>query len=251
MSTYLLNVTLEQRWNMALQEAAQAEERRKQLEASAHTLNAAQKQRLKELGEDLPRLWETSQMSVELKKEILRTVLQEIIVLDVDDPAEHRLQMHWMGGVHTELRLPRNRTGQHRRAAGQDVVALIGELAKVSDDRAIAAVLNRLGYRTGQNNCWSVSRVCSFRHNHGIEAYTVTNDFVSLQAAAELLGVSDTAVKTLIRKGILSAKQAVACAPWIIEKTALEQPKVQAAARAVQRGRTVPSTAPGQGELTI
>jgi DNA invertase Pin-like site-specific DNA recombinase len=247
----LVAAELEQRWNVALQEATQAEDRLRQLESSASTLNAEQKQRLKELGEDLPRLWETSEMSVELKKQILRAVLQEIVVLDVDDPAEHRLQMHWMGGVHTELRLPRNRTGHHRRAAGQDVVALVGELAKVSDDRAIAAVLNRLGYRTGQNNCWSVARVCSFRHNHGIEAYTNSNDFVSLQAAAELLGVSDTAIKTLIRKGILAAKQAVACAPWVIEKIALEQPKVQAAARAVKAGKAVPPTALGQHELTL
>jgi hypothetical protein len=169
----------------------------------------------------------------------------------VEEPAEHRLKMHWMGGVHTEVRLPRNRPGHHRRAAGEDVIGLIGELAKVSDDRTIAAVLNRLGYRTGQGNCWSVSRVCSFRHSHGIDACTNRDDFVSLETAAELLGLSHTAVKTLIRKGILAAKQAIACAPWVIEKTVLEQPEVQAAARAVKRGRALPPTVAGQQELTI
>ena len=66
---------------------------------------ASAKRRLKELGEDLPRLWETPEVSVQVKKQILRTVLEEIVVLDADDPAEHRLQIHWMGGVHSEVRL--------------------------------------------------------------------------------------------------------------------------------------------------
>jgi DNA invertase Pin-like site-specific DNA recombinase len=246
----LVAAELEVRWNAALQDVAQVESRVAELQSTASTLSGEQKQRLKELGEDLPRLWENPNASVELKKEILRTVLQEIVVCDIGDAAEHRLQLHWMGGVHTEIHVPRNRSGQHRRAAGEDVIALVTELAKVNDDRTIAAVLNRLGYRTGQGNCWSVPRVYSFRNNHAIELGT-NQDFVSLQAAAELLGLSDTAVRTLIRKGILAANQVVAYAPWVIEKAALENPSVQAAARAVKEGKTVPPTASGQAELTL
>jgi DNA invertase Pin-like site-specific DNA recombinase len=247
----LVAAELEARWNGALQEASQAEKRLAELETTVNTLSVEQKRRLKELGEDLPRLWETPEVSVQVKKQILRTVLEEIVVLDADDPAEHRLQIHWMGGVHSEVRLLRNRTGRNRRAAGEDVIALVGELAKVSDDRTIAGVLNRLGYRTGQGNFWNVARVCSFRHNHGIDGCTGQNDFVTLQGAAQLLGISDRAVRTLIGKGVLAAKQAVVCAPWVIEKTALEQPRVQAAARAVRAGKTLPPTAPGQPELTL
>jgi DNA invertase Pin-like site-specific DNA recombinase len=246
----LVAAELETRWNAALREVAQVENRLSELRSTASVLTVEQKQQLKELGEDLPRLWESPKASVELKKEILRSVLQEIVVGDVADATEHQLQLHWMGGVHTEIRVPRNRTGRHRRAAGEDVIALVTELAKVSDDRTIAAVLNRLGYRTGQGNCWSIPRVCSFRHNHAIEIGSNQNH-VNLQAAAELLGLSDKAVCTLIRKGILAGKQAVACAPWVIEKAALENPKVQAAARAARERRTLPSTPSGQAELTL
>ena len=246
----LVAAQLETRWNAALQDVAQVENRLTELGATASALTVEQKQRLKELGEDLPRLWESPRASVELKKEILRTVLQEIVVCDVEGAAEHRLQIHWTGGVHTEIRVPHNRPGHHRRAAGGDVIALVTELAKVSDDRTIAAVLNRLGYRTGQGNCWSLPRVCSFRHNHSIELGT-SQEWVTLQAAAGLLGLSDTAVRTLIRKGILPAKQVVACAPWVIEKAALDNPSIQAAARAARAGKRVPSTAPGQAELTL
>jgi DNA invertase Pin-like site-specific DNA recombinase len=246
----LVAAELEVRWNAALQGVAQAESHLAQMQASPSMLSVEQKQDLKQLGEDLPRLWEDQQTSVELKKQVLRAVLEDIVVQGVEESLEHRLQLHWKGGVHTEVRLPRNRTGQHRRAAGPDVIALVAELAKINDDRTIASVLNRLGYRTGQGNCWSIPRVCSFRHNHGIEACT-TQDFVSLQAAADLLGLSETAVRTLIRKGLLAAKQVIAYAPWVIEKTALEQPKVQAAVQAVKAGKKIPSIVPGQRELTL
>src|SRR5437867_2725836 len=69
---------LEVRWNVELEEVAQTESRLRQLESAASTLNVQQKQRLKELGEELPRLWESPAASVELKKHILRTVLQEV-----------------------------------------------------------------------------------------------------------------------------------------------------------------------------
>ena len=74
---------------------------------------------------------------------------------------------------------------------------------------------------------------------------------MTLEKAAQALGVSHTVVKTLIRKNILPAKQVVAFAPWVIEREDLESPQVQAAIRTVKRGRHIPSIVPGQGELTI
>ena len=41
----------------------------------------------------------------------MRTVIREVIA-DIDaDAAEIVLLIHWMGGVHTELRLPKRRRG--------------------------------------------------------------------------------------------------------------------------------------------
>ena len=59
----------------------------------------------------------------------------------------------------------------HARRADDKVIELVGELVKVCDDKAIAAVLNRLGYRSGQGNSWSGVRVSHFRHTHGLSAF--------------------------------------------------------------------------------
>jgi len=53
------------------------------------------------------------------------------VVNNVEEPAEHRLQIHWAGGVHTELRVARNKTGMHRRTASGEVVELVREYATI------------------------------------------------------------------------------------------------------------------------
>jgi DNA invertase Pin-like site-specific DNA recombinase len=241
---------LETRWNSALQNAAQLKARLDSL-AEVPSVTLEQKKKLLELGADLPQLWNDSQTPIELKKQILRTVIEEIVIQSGPESPQHRLQIHWAGGVHTELLVPRGQPGHNRHQADRKVIELVSELVKVCDDKAIAAVLNRLGYRTGQGNSWSAARVSQFRHTHGLSAFEQREDCLTLEKAAPLLGVSQTAVKTLIRKNILPAKQVVTFAPWVIEREDLRSPQVQVAVRAVKRGRHIPSTVPGQGELSI
>ena len=248
----LVAAELEARWNQALAKVSELEGRVQGLQVeAAQTISAEQRQRLAELGKDLKRLWEDPQAPIELKKRILRTVIEEIVVTSQEEPAEHRLQIHWAGGVHTALRVPRNPSGMHGRMADRSVIELVRELAKVCDDKAIAAVLNRLGYTTGQGNSWRLSRVTSFRHTHGIELCTAGCSSITLQAATQRLKISDTAVERLIRQGILPARQVVKYAPWVIEERALELPAVQAAVQAVQKGKRIPSALAEHPELPI
>ncbi|MER9708596.1 hypothetical protein NKJ10_31400 [Mesorhizobium sp. M0204] len=72
----------------------------------------------------------------------MRTVLQEVVA-DIDDEAsEIVLLIHWIGGVHTELRLPKWRRGQ-RNANSADVIAAIRQLVLIAYDDLIAGILNR------------------------------------------------------------------------------------------------------------
>jgi DNA invertase Pin-like site-specific DNA recombinase len=240
---------LETRWNDALSQVAGLESR---LEAARPTpLTEEQEQRLLELGSDLDLLWNHPRSPVSLKKRILRTVLNEIIITTNDEPPEHILKLHWAGGVHTELRLRRNGTGQHRRTVDRKVIVLIEELAKVCSDQQIAAVLNRLGYRTGQGNTWRASRVASLRYSHQIPVFGKREGWLTMEQTANELQVSDTVIKRLIREGTLPATQVVHCAPWVIDRKDLESPRVQAAIKAVRKGRRLPSTPLGQSELPL
>src|SRR5262245_4590455 len=75
----------------------------------------------------------------------------------------------WQGDRHTQLVLPRNRTGQHRRSTDRAVVDVVRDLARAQSDGDIARVLNRLGYRTGAGNTWTALRILSLRRYHGVK----------------------------------------------------------------------------------
>jgi DNA invertase Pin-like site-specific DNA recombinase len=247
----LVAAELEGRWNGALAQVTELESRLQELRGEALPLTNEQKRRLLEMGKDLRRLWDEAQAAVELKKRILRTVIEEIVINSVEEPAEHRLQIHWAGGVHTELRVARNKTGMHRRMASGEVVELVRELVKVCDDKTIAGVLNRLGFTTGQGKSWRVSRVVSFRHTHRIDGFSGRAGWMTLEEAARRSEVSHTFVKGLIRRGILPARQVVQYAPWVIEENALESVAVKTAIQRVHKGKKFPPTVAGQQELPI
>jgi hypothetical protein len=192
---------LQARWNAALETAAGLESRLNEPDEKPAGLNAQQRRLLTEMGTDLPRLWNDSRAPVEAKKQILRTIIEEIVVTTSAETAEYPLHIHWSGGVHTELCVTRNKRGLHRRTAEKKVVELIEELVKVCEDKTIAGVLNRLGYPTGQGNNWSAARVAQFRSTHGMSGFRKREDWVTLEEAARKLEVSHTLVKALIKKG--------------------------------------------------
>jgi len=242
---------LETRWNQALAQVAEVEARLVSVGQRSGPLSAEKKRALRALAEDVATLWNHAEAPVQLKKRILRTVLVEIVVDRDTDSSVNRLHLHWTGGIHTELRVQRNKTGQHRRSADHTVIELVRELSKVCPDKAIAAIWNRLGYKTGQEKTWNASRVAGLRGYHEIPPFQRQDGWVTQEQAAAELRVSDTVVKRLIREHILPAKHVVEYAPWIIHRRDLVLPAVQPQVEAVRPGRRLPQIAPGQEELPL
>jgi hypothetical protein len=240
---------LERRWNEALQRVDELQEQLNISQQNRIVLTEQQKQRILHLGRDVSALWEHLAAPVELKKRILRTVLHEIIVDNLDQPPLHLLVLHWQGGVHTRLSVPRNHPGSHRNKVDGDVIELIRELSKVCDDKTIAATLNRLGYRTGVGKTWHRHSVYNARWYHKIRNYRHAGDWLTIQQAADSLKVSTSVMRRLIDKGILPANQVVQSAPWIINGADLELPAVQAQIKAIHNFRKPPKFSPDQIEL--
>lgn len=141
------------------------------------------------MGADLERAWQHEAAPPELRRRILRAALVEIVVTVADNVV--RLVLHWQGGSHTELRVRKNRPGEHRMVAGTETVELVRELARVLPDRLIAGFLNRAGKKTGQGNTWRQGRLKAFRSTHGIPVYRQgemrdRNEMTQAEAAAFL-----------------------------------------------------------------
>jgi DNA invertase Pin-like site-specific DNA recombinase len=226
----LVAAELEARWNRALEQVTQAEAKLDALQANRPTLTEAQRQRLLELGAQLQAVWWHPQAPVSLKKRILRTAIEEIVA-DVDDARQELIfRIHWAGGIHTLLRVPKNRTGQRTRMVDRQVGELLGELAAVCSDRSIASILNRLGYSTAAGNTWTESRVGQFRYERQIAAFDAEQPRVwfTLAEAAARSQVSPGVLRRLIQQGVLPAKQIVRHAPWLIRVEDIQRGEVKA-----------------------
>lgn len=97
----------------------------------------------------------------------MRTVIQKVVANFDDHASEIVLLIHWIGGTHTELRLPKRRRGQ-RSSTSTDIIAAIRQLVLIASDDLIASILNRNGLVTGHGNRWTRERVTAHRSHHKI-----------------------------------------------------------------------------------
>ena len=144
-------------------------------------------------GANLKTVWSAPTTDARLKKRIVRTLIHEVVA-DIDDAAsEIVIVVHWSGGVHSEIRLPKRRRGQ-RNSTPADVIAAVRELALIASDDLIAGLLNRNGLKTGHGNRWTRERVTSLRSHHRIPVFKAAADgvepWLNLTDAARVLKIA-------------------------------------------------------------
>jgi hypothetical protein len=233
---------LENRWNAALVQVAELESRLAVECQVDHSLTESQRERLTTLGADLQTLWSDASTPMDLKKRVLRTVINEVVV-DVNHDSGHiEMKIHWAGGVHTPLRVRKNQSGKNGNATDANVVALVTELAKGWSDGYIASMLNRSGLLTGKGNSWNETRVRNLRRENDIPVFSKSGPraWKTMLEASTLLGVSNCVVRTMIRNKILPARQIAKCAPWMIDDTDLDLPAVRNYAKQARTGKSSP-----------
>jgi len=237
----LVAVELEARWNRALQELQDCEKRQRQASADVPSVDHG---KLAALADDLRLMWNATNSDMQMKQRLVRTLIEEIVV-DVDDATrEVVILVHWKGGQHSEHRVRKPRSGEHRRRTSLEAGALIREMAGRWSDEHIAASLNRLGHATGQGNSWNAARVRSYRAKQGIRAYDsahkASGEYLTLSEAASRELVSHYAIRKLLKAGILPARQVMKDAPWQILADHLALPEVQTALDRHRSGRKDP-----------
>ena len=228
---------LERRWNQALQRVHQLEQRLDELTSGVANEVSATVEEFQNLAADLEAIWHGRHADARLKKRIVRTLIHEVVA-DVDAVAgEVILVIHWQGGVHTELRLPRRRRGTCCTATSKDIVAAVRSLARICDDTTIAGVLNRNGLRTGRGNRWTRGRVTSMRCKNSIPVYSrtdVSQNWLTLTEAARFLGISTRTLRLAVEQRRIEGEHPLPDGPWIFSREALQ---TEAAAKVVKQAQ--------------
>jgi DNA invertase Pin-like site-specific DNA recombinase len=249
----LVAAELEARWNAALLKARDLEGRLEKFDLGTKTVPLPDKELLLSLAQDLPAIWNSPSTDMRLKQRIVRILIEEIIV-DVDEEnREVVLVIHWAGGRHSELRVKKRKTGQHRWCTSLEAVEVVRQMAGRFTDELIAATLNRLGLKTGVGNTWTKDRVCSLRHHHQLPGFDPNHPQrgLTLKEAAERLKVSPVSVRRMVNEKILPARQVVPYAPWEIPLEALDSEEVRRAVSNIKAGVYVPQTQNAEEQQTM
>jgi len=203
-----------------------------------------QRKQLAHLSEDVHRIWFHPQVSMVFKKQIVRTLIEEIMVDLNEEHDELELWIHWAGGQHTILREPRRRRKIRRK--NEDLKRIVEVLRKVLTDTSIASALNREKIRTASIATWTASRVKDFRQRHGIAAYDKRvkrqQGWLTGAEAANSLGISAMSVTRLVQTGVLPAQQPLTRLPRVIHRDDLDLPQVQKAVHDLKTSTNRPLT---------
>jgi len=231
---------LERRWNVKLEETERVLVSLAELDERWQPPSAEERAALLAFGERVADLWHHPACPIELKKQLVRTVIEEVLVNE-DPPGTLAFIVHWKGGSHTAFTMAKASPKTVSRTADADL-EVIRKMAPRYGDADIARVLNKLGRSTGKGKPWSYIAVKTARRNHAIEGRTQTladPELLTLQAAARYTATSDTTIKKLVGAGVLPMRQVVPFAQWEIRRADLETEQVRAILAHLKRTRRI------------
>jgi DNA invertase Pin-like site-specific DNA recombinase len=216
---------LEREWEQRLQDLATAEGALAEREhRRPRGLGPEERALIQRLGRDLELVWASPRTTDRDRKELLRTLVEEVIVT-VDRPAARaQLTLRWRGGALTELALPLPRSTYQPLRTDEETVALLRRLAVHYPDAVIAGILNRQGRRSARGERFTASIVGSLRSSWTIPRYqpatTAPDDeLVTITEAAQQLGVAASTLHRWLQDGFLGGEQVTPGAPWQIRLT--------------------------------
>jgi DNA invertase Pin-like site-specific DNA recombinase len=235
----LVTDELERRWNQALRQVQAVQEQLDQHVQLEERITAPTREEFLDLAAQLEALWPDA--DARLRKRIVRSLIQEVVV-DVDDAAaEVILLIHWKGGVHSELRFPRRRRGQSNAHSSPQVIDAVRALASICTDDLIASALNRSGLPTGRGNRWSRERVTSLRTHHKIACFNNercrAEGWMNQTQAAAFLGISAGALRLAVARGEIEAQHPLPDGPWLFNRRALQTSAASELVRRIKNGR--------------
>lgn len=230
-------------WETALARVAAEQSRLTEFDERRHALpTPAQRDQLARMGEDVRRLWNHPSASGNLKQQLARVLIVEIVA-DIDEKRDEVLLLiQWSGGHHTQLH--QARASRRGKMNSDQLKSIIETLRKVLDDAAVAAVLNREKIRASDGRTWTRQRVQRYRQHAGIAGFDAalkeTSGWLTQAEAATWLKISPMSVHRLVSSGILPAEQPDRGLPMVISTSDLYKEELDRAVLALRAGHTRP-----------
>jgi hypothetical protein len=214
---------------------AEWENRLRQLEAARAELSRREQQRprqlrpgehaaIRALGSDLKGVWSAPTTTDRDRKELLRALLEEVVIALQRDESRAHLMMRWRGGAITQLDVPISSFKPMGPRTDEDTISLLRRLAVLYPDDVIAGILNRQGRKTATGERFTANQVGSLRRYRKIPRFQPPaepppGELATIRKAAQILGLNTSTIHRWLADGFIAGEQITPGAPWQIRIT--------------------------------
>jgi DNA invertase Pin-like site-specific DNA recombinase len=216
---------LETEWENRLRDLSKAEmELRRREQQQPSTISPEPLKRIQMLGSDIRLVWSATTTTDRDRKELLRTLLEEVILNLKRAEGRAHLTLRWRGGAFTTLDVPVPRFKPMGPRTDEDTISLLPRLAALYPDEVIAGILNRQGRKTATGERFTANQIGSLRRYRNIPRFQPSNEpprgeLVSIRKAAQMLGMNTSSIHRWLADGFIAGEQVTPGAPWQIRIT--------------------------------
>lgn len=200
--------SLEADWNEKLRELGQVrEDYERRREEDRLVLDEENRERIRSLATDFPRLWRDPGTPDRERKRMVRLLIEDVTLLRAEE--EMVAQVRFSGGATRTLRLPRPLSAGELRKLSQEAVAEIDKLLDHHTEREVARILNERGFVSGTGKSFNASRVRGMRRAYGLarrEERLRAAGLLTLDEISARLGLHKETVKRHRREGRLPVR---------------------------------------------
>ena len=213
---------LETEWESRLRDVACAEaELRRKEQQQPGTIGPDQLRRIQALGSDLHQVWYASTTTDRDRKQLLRTLLEEVVLNLKRAEGHAHLTLRWHGGAITTLDVSVPRFRPQGPRTDEDTISLLHRLAVLYPDEVIAGILNRQGRKTATGERFTANQVGCLRRYRNIPRFQPPaeppdGELVTIRKAAEILGMNTSSIHRWLADGFIAGEQVTPGAPWQI-----------------------------------
>jgi DNA invertase Pin-like site-specific DNA recombinase/uncharacterized protein YndB with AHSA1/START domain len=216
---------LEDEWEKRLRDLSAAEmELRRREQQRPNPLGPEQLRRIQILGSDVHKVWSAASTTDRDRKELLRTLIEEVSLNLKRAEGRAHLTLRWRGGAISTLdvAVPKFRPTGPR--TDEDTISLLRRLATLYPDEVIAGILNRQERKTAMGERFTANQVGSLRRYRNIPRFQPpseppSGELVSIRKAAQILGMNTSSIHRWLADGFIAGEQATPGAPWQIRIT--------------------------------
>jgi hypothetical protein len=199
---------------------AEAELRRKEQQQPG-SIGPEQLRRIQALGSDLRRVWDATTTTDRDRKQLLRTLLEEVVLNLKRAEGHAHLTLRWRGGAITTLDVPVPRFRPQGPRTDEDTLSLLPRLAALYPDEVIAGILNRQERKTATGERFTANQVGSLRRYRNIPRFQPpaeppTGELVSIRKAAQILSMNTSSIHRWLADDFIAGEQVTPGAPWQI-----------------------------------